>query len=301
MTTGTHHRFEARLLDALLDHHPARTGDPAARPNPWPGPRRPRRRPAWRLPLAAATALAAAAAGLAATGVFTTRSAGGVLDATTLAYRASQALSRIQPGDIQFTKDVTSVGSTLIVNLMWQRSTGQGSNTVQAWRQEQFYKGPRPAGDQLQLTKDRSAVYRNKAVTGKVVDYAHHAWWADNYSYPYAYPPQPTVAEQVSDIRQLLQDGTFYVVGRVWLHGRPTIEIARRDQWVRIWLDPQTYLIVQDQQRHQQPGPGPLGQMVDDTEISWLPPTAANLSQLTAPVPPGFRKLPHPPPWCVRC
>lgn len=287
MSTPTGHRFEERLLTALLERHPARTGEPV--PEPAPRPHRSRRRRAWRLTLAGATGLAVAATGLAAAGVFTPAPSGSVLSARTLAYQADQALTRLNPGSIAYTREVFSFSGEGVasVNLMWERSTGQGKRIVQTWRQEQFYGSDGQPGPALQLNQDTSGVYRYEQVTSRDVDYAHHTWSPDNYHVNDTYPLFPSTAQDIQEIRQLLRNGTFYVIGRVQLHGQPAIEIARRHQWVRIWLDPRTYLTLQDEQRS-----SGLDNVERYTtiEYSWLPPTPANLRQLVAPIPPGFHR-----------
>ena len=93
MSTDTKPRFEDRLLEALLERHPARTGAPVARPQA--RPRRQRR--GWQLGLAGATGLAVAAAGLAAAGVFTPRAASDLPDAQTVVVNARSHTVTMRP------------------------------------------------------------------------------------------------------------------------------------------------------------------------------------------------------------
>lgn len=62
----------------------------------------------------------------------------------------------------------------------------------------------------------------------------------------------------------MLHNGRYYVIGKVWLHGQQTIEIARRGHSARAWFDPRTYLIVQ----YELAGPRVLSSAT--YEFSWL-------------------------------
>jgi hypothetical protein len=290
MSNDTRPRFEDRLLDALLERHPARA-------TPALNPARPAHRRTWGLALAGATGLAVAAGGLAGAGEFTHHPPGPAPSAPRLIYQAEAALSRVAPTDIEFSRQTTTYlskhgpGGALTpnlidVNLMWQHTAGHGKQFSYASRSEDLTI--RPPHRAASPDDDASALAQDKAETGQVVNYARRVWWPYRHPHGFTSPKVPTTTHQIQDIRQQLRSGTFYVLGRVSLRGRPAIEIARRGQWVRIWLDPRTHLILQDEQRFRLDKDDVVHTVY---QFRWLPPTAANLAQLVAPVPAGFRKI----------
>jgi hypothetical protein len=117
-----------------------------------------------------------------------------------------------------------------------------------------------------------------------------------------------TSADSVAScVRGLLASGKATVTGRQRIDGVDTIKIvlvtglpprAPKPAWRQIlWVNPSTYLPVQMATLpysgdgypyiHLRLAVGPLTEAV--TEFRWLPPTPANLAQLNAPIPPGFR------------
>lgn len=106
-----------------------------------------------------------------------------------------------------------------------------------------------------------------------------------------------------SCMRELLASGTATVAGHQRIGGVDTIKIDLTSRlpltWRQtLWVNPSTYLPVQmttlpysgDGYPYMHYPPlavGPFTEAV--TEFQWLPPTPANLAQLNAPIPPGFR------------
>ena len=116
-------------------------------------------------------------------------------------------------------------------------------------------------------------------------------------------------ARPASCIRELLASGKATVAGHQRIGGADTIKIALTSrlpapepgapQWHQtLWVNPTTYLPVQittlpypgDGSPYMHFPPLAVGSFTEAvTQFQWLPPTPANLAQLNAPVPPGFR------------
>lgn len=82
-------------------------------------------------------------------------------------------------------------------------------------------------------------------------------------------------------------EGTQYVdgVNAIKLVSVRTVQgVASTDA---VWVDPASYLPVRWAESQ-----GTVS--VFDDDFRWLPPTSANLAQLTAPIPAGFRQVPPP-------
>jgi len=62
---------------------------------------------------------------------------------------------------------------------------------------------------------------------------------------------------------------------------------ASSDGGITLWLDPHTYLPVQLAGTEATAGPKPAAVLI---HFRWLPPTQANLAQLTGTIPPGFHR-----------
>jgi hypothetical protein len=85
--------------------------------------------------------------------------------------------------------------------------------------------------------------------------------------------------------------GTLAAAGRQRVDGVEAIELTSRPSSLiseTIWVSPGTYLPVRVVVRSV-PGTTVLQQTAD---ITWLPPTARNLAELTVPIPAGFRYVP---------
>lgn len=109
-------------------------------------------------------------------------------------------------------------------------------------------------------------------------------------------------------MRELLASGTATIAGHQRIRGVDTIKIvltsrfplrAPQPEWRQtVWVNPSTYLPVQMTTLPYSSSGSPymhfpplaVGSFTESvTEFQWLPPTQANLAQLNAPIPPGFR------------
>ena len=93
-----------------------------------------------------------------------------------------------------------------------------------------------------------------------------------------------------SALRNAISCGTLEVAGRQRVDGIEAIKLTSRpDSPISetIWVTPSTYLPVRVVTR------SAFGQPVlqQTADISWLPPTAQNLAELTVPVPAGYRQV----------
>jgi hypothetical protein len=145
-----------------------------------------------------------------------------------------------------------------------------------------------------------------------VVDYTDHAWWS--YTEPVAPSPSncnpPTCADQANGglppgpsvdgvpgstagVKWLLLTGKFTVTsGTQVVNGVDTYEMTRPlagGSTFSLWIDQATDLPVQVQSSGStNPGNNNM------SEVSWLPPTSANLGALQVQVPSGFIHSPRP-------
>jgi hypothetical protein len=110
--------------------------------------------------------------------------------------------------------------------------------------------------------------------------------------------PTATMTGWPSLIRQALSCGSYRIVGHQRLDGVDTIKIesvfrqpppclALRNHQT-LWVNPSSYLPVRIA-RNWWPRHRPLSSLVGD--FRWLEPNAANLANLRAPVPGGFRRI----------
>ena len=129
------------------------------------------------------------------------------------------------------------------------------------------------------------------------VSYVNRTWWQQSLpaeSAPGSSPPincGPRI--QIPDgvgwagyIRHQLSCGEYSVAGRQRVDGVNAIKIVSKQGGVTLWVKPDTYLpvrLILDQ--------GPVNSQDD---FRWLPPTPANLAQLTVTVPAGFSQVPPP-------
>ena len=107
-----------------------------------------------------------------------------------------------------------------------------------------------------------------------------------------------TAADWKSVIGSGLRCGLFHVVGHQRVDGIDAIKLtggadsgivlwASSDGGITLWLDPHTYLPVQLAGTEATAGPKPAAVLI---HFRWLPPTRANLAQLTGTIPPGFHR-----------
>jgi hypothetical protein len=105
---------------------------------------------------------------------------------------------------------------------------------------------------------------------------------------------QNTAADWKQIIQAGLTCGMFTVAGRQWVDGVDAIKLAGHPPaaGTTIWVDPSSYLPVRLTGRVQLIAGRTQKQDAATLTIDfrWLPPTRANLKELTAPIPAGFRE-----------
>jgi hypothetical protein len=110
--------------------------------------------------------------------------------------------------------------------------------------------------------------------------------------------PGATPADWKSVIESGLRCGLFHVAGHQRVGGIDAIKLTGGADsgiiaWaspvggITVWLDPHTYLPVQLAVAEASSGPKPASVLI---HFRWLPPTQANLAQLTGTIPPGFHR-----------
>ena len=108
---------------------------------------------------------------------------------------------------------------------------------------------------------------------------------------------QNTAADWKQIIQAGLTCGMFTVAGRQWVDGVDAIKLTGHTPaaGTTIWVDPSSYLPVRLTGRVQLIAGGTDKQDAATLTIDfrWLPPTSANLKELTAPIPNGFREPPR--------
>ena len=101
-------------------------------------------------------------------------------------------------------------------------------------------------------------------------------------------------AEWSATIESGFKCGAFTVAGRQWIDGVDAIKLTGHPPaaGTTIWVDPSSYLPVRLTGRVQLIAGGTGKQDAGTLAIDfrWLPPTRANLRELTAPIPQGFRE-----------
>jgi hypothetical protein len=105
---------------------------------------------------------------------------------------------------------------------------------------------------------------------------------------------QNTAADWRQIIAAGLKCGMFTVAGRQWVDGVDAIKLTGHNTaaGTTIWVDPSSYLPVRLTAQLQLYAGGNEKQNATLTiGFRWLPPTRANLKELTAPIPKGFRKV----------
>jgi hypothetical protein len=105
---------------------------------------------------------------------------------------------------------------------------------------------------------------------------------------------QNTAADWRQIIAAGLKCGMFTVAGRQWVDGVDAIKLTghKPAAGTTIWVDPSSYLPVRLTAQLQLYAGGNEKQNATLTiGFRWLPPTRANLKELTAPIPKGFRKV----------
>lgn len=150
------------------------------------------------------------------------------------------------------------------------------------------------------------------------VNYRSRTWWSLRLP-PLAFGPikgtapcgevAPALigadAKTAADWRRVIETGltcgAFTVVGRQRTDGVDAIKLAGHQNLSRttLWIDPRSYLPVRLVTR-ELTQPAAVGAkrkpatMTLTIDFRWLAPTRANLANLTAPIPPGFRQVSFP-------
>jgi len=129
------------------------------------------------------------------------------------------------------------------------------------------------------------------------VSYVNRTWWQQSLparpvpsaSAPINCGPQiqiPVGVGWAGYIRHQLSCGEYSVAGRQWVDGVDAVKIVSKQGMITLWVNPHSYLpvrLILD-----------LGRINSRTDFRWLPPTPANLAQLTVTVPAGFSQVPPP-------
>jgi hypothetical protein len=211
-------------------------------------------------------------------------------------------------------------GAVAANDIMYIRA---GDDSAEQW----ISSGPAGPASRTKLIYPAGQVYwdigtnlKTDTVTG--VNYRTKTWGrSEPPGPPQPYPPptscgqvgQPattatsvmrfTLATLAAGIREVLACGQWSNEGTQYVDGVDAIKLAsefrvhlpafshapaQTDSFITtIWVDPASYLPLRSMQRifingKQVPGPPPV------YDIQWLPPTSANLAQLTVPIPAGF-------------
>jgi hypothetical protein len=133
-------------------------------------------------------------------------------------------------------------------------------------------------------------------VTSTAVEYQTQTWYRG--SQPYSYTPQPGCGTaSLSDSYAFLSWGERCVsglrlAGQARVNGVQTIAVVSASgsasPVLELWLNSHTYLPVRTVFDTGSVAPA-IYQVDEITNYQWLPPTAANLAQLAAHIPKGFR------------
>jgi len=190
-------------------------------------------------------------------------------------------------------------------------------NSLTAQREDTWYHGPDSNGPSRtqgfgaagQPVFDSSVVQAPYLYTTTLVDYPARVWWR-NAQHVTRYIPTPaaqlTCGEVndfagtydptywAADIHKALSCGQYTTAGTEEVDGADAIKLTPVRPGLMasvLWVNPSTFLPVRVEGEFQ-------GRLDGETQdVTWLPPTTANLGQLTAPIPPGFVQVP-PPPAC---
>ena len=104
--------------------------------------------------------------------------------------------------------------------------------------------------------------------------------------------PYVPAANWKSIIESGLRCGLYRVAGHERVDGVDAIKLTTRPgRGTALWVDPHTYLPVRMETAVQVVSPGSVTPAEIWTDFRWLPPTRANLAQLTGTIRPGFRHV----------
>jgi len=125
------------------------------------------------------------------------------------------------------------------------------------------------------------------AATGEIIDVEYgNRTWSDQKDHVLldSDPASPRIV--LYDI----QHENWTVVGHTKLNGHNAIELSWADAGATsyLWVDASSYLPLREIVNVPVGGPGKMITTTDQTDYQLLPPTPANLAQLTTPIPAGF-------------
>ena len=292
-----HDRFEDRLLAAILDDFDHLSA--AARPLP--GQRR-------NLRTGAAVALpaAAAVATLAVVSAPLVHHPSGQAPATGRAHTAGGSVP-IAARDAAYVvarteTALSGTGRYVLVTTSYAPDSQTGAPTVsRSWA----VTGGNTVRDEL-IGATGSPVEGSvitttaQATTIVSIDYRARTWSTSSGPAPASSGPAPlpqTPAQSAQRLRADLAAGTATLIGPATIGGRSTVEIEVRSAQgtQRIWVDPSSYLPVQEVDTAA--GVAQDSPQADRTDYQWLQPTAANMALVTAAaaIPSGFTEVPPAP------
>jgi len=239
---------------------------------------------------AAGTAMAIAAGTVAV--VATATASPAAIPAQATAYIVSHVSSALATtGEISHTIMTVSLGppdNTRLVTYGWRygtrgrqlEETASGQPLEDAW-------GQAGHGSTMVDYRQRSWVRTGPGTGGPYQPSPCHAHGA------LIFAPGAAAADLKPVIEAGLRCGLFHLAGHQRVDGIDAIKLTGRsrrggiafgDGGITLWVDPRTYLPVQ--MAGDQSPPGSEAALL--IQYRWLPPTQANLAQLTGTIPPGF-------------
>jgi hypothetical protein len=249
----------------------------------------------------AATATAVAVAAGTAVGVAAVTASPAAIPAQTTAYVASHVSSALATANrIMYTSTITSFGppaNTQFVTDVWDYGTrirqldesASGQPMWESWVQTGHGKPALIWVDYQQRSWERFAIAPAGPPPRLSLCRAPGALLT---------APNATPADWKLVIESGLRCGLFHLAGHQRVDGIDAIKLTSSADsgimlWassaggITLWLDPHTYLPVQLAGTEATSGPKPAAVLI---HFRWLPPTRANLAQLTGTIPPGFHR-----------
>ncbi|MGH3151035.1 MAG: hypothetical protein ACRDOB_09930 [Streptosporangiaceae bacterium] len=231
----------------------------------------------------AATGTAMAIAAGTAAGVAAATSSPAAIPAQTTAYIVSHISSALATNDeiSHTTVSYGPPGNTQVVLYHWKYGTRfrdlsefRGQPDSDNWGQD----FGRPDGYQILVDYPRRSWERLGAAQYSTVVPSFACPTYGRFFIPLS---QWEPADLSSIIESGLRCGAFRVAGHQRVDGTDTIELTAiydGKPLFTLWVDASTYLPVQ------------LTAQQEEMQFRWLPPTQANLAQLTGTIPPGFHR-----------
>jgi hypothetical protein len=207
--------------------------------------------------------------------------------------RVTQALGTVSPNAVIYTRNTFRPASAALSPVEQWIAGGET-------RSEEFTLSGAPMWDnQTTFTPGR--------VTSVMVNYQTRTWYKSAHTVPQVnYPMSPATSYSCANvdintitwsapaiaaqIRTEQACGMLKVAGHASVDGIYTVELTGTQTQITetYWIDQATYLPVRTETNW---GPSSSISIID---IRWLPPTAANLTLTTAPIPATFKRVPPP-------